>query len=117
MKKKLETEVKEIGNLSSGLINNNYLVLFDETLIDPINHFGFTAKNNPIIEEIKIGDTVKIGNNEYLIKEISNITNETLKKITHVTFVLDKELDDNNQILLEGEKFPNIEIGTKIEIF
>ena len=113
---KFETEVLNKGNLADGLINNNYLVLFDEKQDDFAQVFGFTVKHSSPEDDIKILDKVIIDDNEFTILEISENTNEKLKENTHIAFHIDRDFDGPAQVLLKGDKFPEIKIGTKIKI-
>lgn len=115
---KYRTKVINKGRLLDDLIKTNLLILFDISKNDFLKDFGIEHESSQLLEDIEIGDILKIDKQEFPIIKIGKIANKEFGETGHTTFKIGNEIepDNENMILVLGEKFPKIEEGTVIEI-
>lgn len=102
MKKiKFDVSVTEVGDGVYELLNDlNTLILFNDDLQEELlREISVMHSVSPVFEEIVVGDTLVIGEQNFTITAIGAVALETLKEIGHCAI----KFDGLDEVELPGE--------------
>lgn len=118
MKLIYETYVKDIGNMVEQFKAENLIILFGENAPKTLKDFCYIININNINGEIKKGQTLIIGNNEFTITAVGNIAKQNLENLGHITLVFNSGIvaEMEGSIYLSPSRIPSINIGDNIII-
>lgn len=114
---KYQSKVTGIGELAFELLEvNDSLIIFNDNAPPELAEISVLHSIEEIKEEIKVGDTLQIGNQTYTITAIGDEAIHTLKELGHCTlkFSGKEEVDLPGQIELSGSGKPDVKIGDMI---
>ena len=114
---KYEVRVTGIGEAAFELLENcNCLIIFDDCAPAELGEISILHSSGKIEGEIKIGDAVGFGENEYIITAIGDEAIKTLEEMGHCTFKFTGNPTSElpGQIELQGVKRPQIMVGDLI---
>ena len=119
---KYETTITKLGNDSLIFLNDkdtNFIIIFNENAPPELADISILHTISDLKENLNIGDTIEIGKYKFKIEKIGTEAEHTLKTLGHCTLTFNKNSDNflPGQILLSGDKLPEISIGDKIRIY
>ena len=117
---KFEVEVIRVGEMAADLLAGGHLIIFGDTPNEVLAEVCFMHTHGEICGDIEVGDTVVLGQKNFVITAIGEEALQTLAELGHCTFCFhggtDVELP--GQISLKGDEAPEaLTIGDKIVIF
>lgn len=114
-----KTVVKEIGKDAQEFQSVNMLIFFGDEAPSALRDSCFIIDVNDVTSEIKEGMTIKIGDTEYKITAVGNEVNTNLKNLGHIAvkFTGETTAELPGSLYVEEKEFPNIEVGTEVEIY
>lgn len=114
-----KTVVKEIGKDAQEFQSVNMLIFFGDEAPSALRDSCFIIDVNDVTSEIKEGMTIKIGDTEYKITAVGNEVNRNLKNLGHIAvkFTGETTAELPGSLYVEKKEFPNIKVGTEVEIY
>lgn len=120
MKKIYETEVVEHGPLAEAFLGEKMIVLFNDNAPAELAEFCVLHSGNDLIEEIEIGDILRINGTDYDILKVGSEVQKNLGNLGHISLNF-KDCDDEDVLegglYLEDKEVSLPKVGTKIEIY
>jgi glucitol/sorbitol PTS system EIIA component len=118
MIKKYESKITEIGADVEMFIEENMLVIFNETVPDALKSFGVIHEKTALNGEVEAGDLLQINGAEYEILFVGSKVNETLQEIGHCTIAFNGETDAQlpGTMCVEKKELPALALGGDIRI-
>ncbi len=115
---KYEVKVISIGELSADLLVGGNLIIFDECPNETLMEVSVMHTKGEITDVIEMDDKVTLGNFRYKITAIGEEAIHTLKELGQCTFRFDgaNKVDLPGQIVLTGDKVPELQVGDIIRI-
>lgn len=116
---KYNSKVTAIGELAFELFEaNNSIIIFNDTAPPELAEIAFVHTGSEIEGEIKVGDSVQLGNQAYTITAIGYEALHTLKELGHCTlkFSGKDSVELPGQIDLAGPGKPNLKVNDIIAI-
>ncbi len=115
---KYEVKVVNIGSMSKDLLADGNLVIFDQCPNEALMEVSVMHTKGEINDVVKVGDKVILGNCIYKITAIGEEAMHTLKELGHCTFRFNgaNMADLPGQIVLRGDKIPELQVGSIIRI-
>lgn len=115
----LETEVQKIGSNAKGYKDINMLIFFGDNAPELLQAECYLISNHTLNGEIKEGQTLKIGNNEYKITAVGKEVNQNVNSLGHtaVNFTGDTTAELPGSLYVEAKPYPDIKVGDKVEIY
>ena len=115
----VESTVKEIGEFSY-FEEEPILILFNSTAPEGLREVCIIHDflENPQHEILKAGSKIIFGNQEYIVEEIGNVANQTLKELGHVSLYFNLKGDQEllpGSVSLKPHTIPKITVGDKIK--
>ncbi len=113
------TQVVDIGNEAQAFKAVNMLIFFGNEAPDALRSSCFIINVEPLLNDIEVGQTIKIGNESYRITAVGNEVNRNLTNLGHmaVKFTGDTTAGMPGSIYVEKKAFPKIKKGTKVVIY
>lgn len=113
-----KTTVKEIGKEAQEFRSVNMLIFFGEQAPSSLRDSCFIIADHNLDNEIVEGMTLKIGKSNYVITAVGNEVNANLKNLGHIAvkFTGEKSAELPGSLYVEEKVFPQIKVGTKVEI-
>lgn len=114
-----DTKIVDIGAEAQDFKSVNMLIFFGNEAPDALRSSCFIIDVKPLKEDIKVGQTLKIGDQEYKITAVGNEVNRNLNNLGHmaVKFTGETEAGMPGSIYVEDKGFPKISKGTEVKIF
>ncbi|MBU0278443.1 PTS glucitol/sorbitol transporter subunit IIA [Gemella sp. zg-1178] len=116
---KYNSEVVNIGGDALSLYEGiKSLILFNDSVLDEsLKDIALVHKSSQLLEDIAVGDEIRIGENELYVTAVGDVALETFKNIGHLTmrFTGSGEVNLPGEIAVFGE-LKNIKIGDKFTI-
>lgn len=117
---KYESKITAIGELAFELLEESGgLIIFNENAPAELAEISFLHTISEFKEEIKAGDTLKLGEQEYTITAVGEEALHTLKELGHCTinFTGKDQVVLPGQIEVSGTGKPNLKIGDVIKFY
>lgn len=114
-----ENEVKQLGVCVDEFKDANMIIIFGDNAPEEIRDYCYSVSVNPIDGELAAGQILKIGNEEFRITAVGEEAPVTLRGLGHCTinFNGSTQVELPGTLYVENKPIPNIEVGTKIQIF
>lgn len=115
----LESEVVSVGKEAQRFLNEGILLLFPaESVMTQVKNYSIMTNKLEVNGQIKVGDQLSIGDEQFKITAVGNIAQQNLEKIGHATFKADgsTQAELPGTIYLEVKDLPTITVGEKIMI-
>jgi len=120
--KKYCATVTGLGEEAMRLVENDLCIIFNENAPPELAELSVLHTIEELKEEVKAGDTIKLGGNTYSILQVGSEANHTLRTLGHCTMWLYNESKKNQNCLpgyivvdVQGVR-PVFEVGQTIEI-
>lgn len=113
-----KTKVVGIGSMTEEFLEERILIVFNENAPAELAEISVQHTIAELAQDVKAGDVVILGENEYVVTAVGHEANSTLKSMGHCTFSfngLDKPSLPGH-IELAGETIPSPKIGDVFEI-
>ncbi|MDQ0224052.1 PTS glucitol/sorbitol transporter subunit IIA [Metabacillus niabensis] len=119
MQTKFETQINKIGPSVSDFLGEKMLILFGENAPAELAEYCLLIDVNAVEDDIKVGDTLQLGNNEYRITAVGDAVKKNLSSLGHITLKFDgsKTPELPGTLYLEETEIKEVKIGDKIQIF
>ncbi len=117
--KKYETTVVEIGEMAKKFFSQKIMVLFNKREMPlEMKDISIMHSGGELVEDIKVGDIVYIGNRIYTVCAVGEKANSNLRLMGHVCLKFDEKAAPEmpGDIHLRGSEPLTIELGEKIII-
>jgi PTS system glucitol/sorbitol-specific IIA component len=112
---KYEVTITAVGSLARNFLeNNNSIILLDEGLRPNLSDMVVQHTNSTMKGDIKVGDSLTVGQSDFKVVQVGEVANKTLKKEGHCTLVFNSEGSMPGQIILKGPVMPRTRVGDKI---
>lgn len=110
--------ITNIGKFVSELLEDKMIVMYNENTPADLAEVSVLHTISNMENDVKSGDIIILGGNDYTVTAIGETANDTLKKLGHCTFCFNgkDEVSLPGQIELLGEELPNIQVGEPFEI-
>ena len=118
MIKKYEAKITEIGADVEMFIEENMLVIFNETVPEALKSFGVIHEKTELHGPVEAGDILEISGSQYQILFVGDKVNETLQEIGHCTIAFNGESDAQlpGTMCVEKKELPALKINSSIRI-
>lgn len=113
-----KTKIVGIGELAQDFLEEKILIVFNENAPAELAEISVRHTIAPLEQDVKVGDVVLFGENEYVVTAVGDEANSTLKSMGHCTLSFngyDKPMLPGH-IELSGECIPSPKIGDVFEI-
>ncbi len=112
------TIVTGLGELASEMAEQGLLIVFNENAPAELAELSVLHTPAQLECDVKPGDRVKFGGNEYTVTAVGDEANYTLGKMGHCTFCFDgaNQAELPGQIVLSGGGLPAVQAGDPFEI-
>lgn len=118
MMKKYESKITEIGADVEMFIEENMLVIFNETVPEALKSFGVIHEKTELHGQVVAGDLLEINESQYEILFVGSKVNETLQEIGHCTIAFNGERDAQlpGTMCVEQKELPKLAVNGAIRI-
>ncbi|ANU12145.1 PTS glucitol/sorbitol transporter subunit IIA [Planococcus antarcticus] len=118
MTKKYEAKIIEIGKEVEIFIEENMLVIFNDTVPESLRSIGVIHERADLLEKIEVGDVLEINGQQYEILFVGSKVNDTLEEIGHCTIAFNGETDASlpGTMCVEKKALPELKVGSAIRI-
>lgn len=115
---KYRVEVIKIGELVEELLGEEILILFNADAPEELAEISVLHTGNDLVEDVKPGDKIKIGDVEYIVTGVGSEANRTLRELGHCTLKFNglSKTELPGDISLKGQ-IPKIKKGDIISIY
>lgn len=116
---KYETTVIEIGEMAKKFFSQKIMVLFSKKEMPlEMKDISIMHSGGELVEDIKVGDTVYIGNRAYTVTAVGEKANSNLRFMGHVCLKFDEKQAPEmpGDIHLKGSEPLSVDLGEKIVI-
>ncbi|MBV1817746.1 PTS glucitol/sorbitol transporter subunit IIA [Anaerosalibacter bizertensis] len=116
---KFSGEIVKLGDMVEEFIKERMIIIFNEDAPDELAEISAIHNSNILKEDVKVGDTVLIGNLKYEVVAVGDGANKTLKELGHCTFKFkDSNIADLPGVInLKGDDLKELKIGYEISIY
>jgi PTS system glucitol/sorbitol-specific IIA component len=92
------------------------LIIFDNNAPEELAEISVLHEEGEIKKDIKVGDTIVLGKNEYKVTAVGTEAMLTLRELGHCTFKFtgNSETEVPGQIEVEGDEYPEVNEGDYI---
>lgn len=114
-----KSTVTTIGPLVEEMVaEGNFIIVFNENAPESLAEMSILHTICEMDQEIKPGDVVIFGNNQYIVTAVGEEANHTLKAMGHCSFKFTgrENVELPGQIELSGGDIPEIKPGDQFEI-
>ena len=113
----LETQVTTIGEMVTQLLEENTLILFDDSAPEELRDISVLHSGKKVNGDIQPGDTLHIGEETFEIYFVGDRANQSIRELGHVTFKFNGSKEDMpGSICVEAKAIPTIQKGTLIQV-
>lgn len=118
MTKKYEAKITEIGEEVEIFIEENMLVIFNDTVPESLRSIGVIHERADLIGKVEVGDILEINKQQYEILFVGSKVNDTLEEIGHCTIAFNGETDASlpGTMCVEKKALPELQVGAAIRI-
>ncbi|MFC0560547.1 PTS glucitol/sorbitol transporter subunit IIA [Halalkalibacter alkalisediminis] len=118
MNKVYFTNVTSIGSMAPTFYADKMVILFKSDAPDELKEFCIVHEKNELNGDVLVGDTFKIGENEYKVTAVGSAVNQNLGALGHITirFNGSTEADLPGTLCLEDKDIIEITEGETLEI-
>lgn len=113
-----ENKINGYGALVDAFLNDGIIILFGENAPDTLKDYCYTIEVKKADDNIVVGQTLVIGDNEYKITAVGDVAQKNLEALGHLTVAFSGE--DHaampGTIVVEKSVIPTIEKGSLIKI-
>ncbi len=94
------------------------IIVFDDNAPESLAEMAVLHTHCDLSQDVKVGDVVFFGNDEYIVTAVGEEANKTLKSMGHCSFKFTGEdaVDMPGQIALKGDGVPEVAVGDNFEI-
>lgn len=111
------TVITKVGTMARELLEAGILIIFNENAPETIAEVCYMHPPVSLEDEVKTGDVVILGQEDYLVTEVGSEANTTLKELGHCSFCFDEEREIlPGMIRLKGENYPKLRQGDSVVI-
>lgn len=116
---KYSVKVVKLGEMVEEFIGEKMLIIFNEDAPEELAEISVLHTKDELKEDVKVGDTIAIGNMEYEVIAVGSEANKTLKELGHCTLKFkDSHTPDLPGVInLKGEELKEIKEGDTISIY
>ncbi|BEU86818.1 hypothetical protein TAMA11512_02820 [Selenomonas sp. TAMA-11512] len=112
---KYEATITAIGSLAGELLeNSNSIIMLDEGARPSLSEMVVEHTQTDLKEDIKVGDTLHMGNKKFKVVTVGDMANENIRKEGHCTLVFNDEGSMPGQIVVKGTGAPRLLVGDTI---
>ena len=118
MTKKYEANITEIGEEVEIFIEENMLVIFNDTVPESLRSIGVIHERADLLEKVEAGDILEVGGERYEILFDGSKVNDTLEEIGHCTIAFNGETEAAlpGTMCVEKKALPELRVGSAIRI-
>lgn len=118
MTKKYEAKIIEIGEEVEIFVEENMLVIFNDTVPQSLRSIGVIHERADLLEKVEAGDILEISGEPYEILFVGSKVNDTLEEIGHCTIAFNGETEASlpGTMCVEKKALPELQLGTAIRI-
>lgn len=118
MTKKYEAKITEIGEEVEIFIEENMLVIFNDTVPESLRSIGVIHERADLLEKVEAGDVLEISGEQYEILFVGSKVNDTLEEIGHCTIAFNGETEASlpGTMCVEKKALPELQVGSAIRI-
>lgn len=112
------TIVTGLGELASEMAEQGLVIVFNENAPAELADLSVLHTSAQLERDVKQGDRVKFGGDEFTVTAVGDEANYTLGKMGHCTFCFDgaDKAELPGQIVLSGGGLPTVKVGDAFEI-
>lgn len=116
---KYSVEVVKLGDMVEEFIQEKMIIIFNENAPAELAEISVLHTVDTLKEDVKVGDTISIGDLKYEVVAVGDEANKTLKELGHCTFKFkdSNTVDLPGVINLKGEELKEINISDSISIY
>lgn len=119
MQTKFETQINNIGSSVTEFLGEKMLILFGDNAPAELADYCLLIDVKEVEGDIKVGDTLQLGNSEYKITAVGDAVKKNLSSLGHITLKFDgsdtPELPGT--LYLEDIHITEVKSGDQIRIF
>lgn len=113
-----KTQIKDMGSQASMFKEDNSLIIFGQSAPQELKDFCYIIDVTPLNGQVSVGSTLKFSDQIYRVTAVGSVVNVNLSNLGHVTIKFDgaKEASLPGTLHVEGSEYPELGVGTVIEI-
>lgn len=113
-----KSKIIGFGDIALDFLSEKMLILFNEDAPLELAELSVLHEKKELDSEIKVGDFISLGDNDYVVTAVGAEANDTFKMLGHCCLVFGgkDEVELPGQIQLKGEKLPELKQGDYIQI-
>lgn len=118
-RRKFYARVTSIGEFAKEFIEEGVLVFFGNNAPEELQEHAVVHDSaNPLSEDVVVGDTVRIGSDQWTVLAVGNVANDNLRNLGHLVLKFNglAEPEMRGDINVADVKIPPIETGAEVEI-
>jgi PTS system glucitol/sorbitol-specific IIA component len=115
---KYQSIVTEVGSEVELFIEENMIVIFNDTAPADLTSIGVIHKKTELLYEVEAGDLLEINGESFEILFVGNKVNNTLNELGHCTIAFNGETSSDlpGTMCVENKQIPEIKVGSEIRI-
>ena len=118
-RRKFYARVTSIGEFAKEFIEEGVLVFFGNNAPEELQEHAVVHDSaNPLSEDVVVGDTVRIGSDQWTVLAVGNVANDNLRNLGHLVLKFNglAEPEMRGDINVADVQIPPIESGAEVEI-
>jgi len=117
-KAKYETRVAEIGPLVPEFLESRILVFFRVGAPPELAEFSILTEPSELVEDVKAGDLVMIGEHSYRVTAVGEVANMNLRNLGHLVLKCNNRTEPElpGDVCVEAKDLPPIGVGTILRV-
>ncbi|MFK3939940.1 PTS glucitol/sorbitol transporter subunit IIA [Alkalihalobacillus sp. NPDC078783] len=114
-----ESTFIELGEQTEIFLEENMLVIFNETVPADLKNISAVHKQTEFKHEVVVGDTLRLQESDYKILFVGEKANDTLRDLGHCTIEFSGQSvsDLPGTIVVEKKPVPKLEVGGKLAFY
>lgn len=113
-----KSTITKIGEMALDFLSSNIIILFNDNAPAELAEISVLHSIEPVHQDIKTGDILRIGSREYKVTAVGEEANQTFKTMGHccIKFTGKAEVELPGQVEVKGDELPEIRVGDLLEI-
>jgi len=112
------TTITKLGDLFAAFYEEKMIILFKDNAPEELADYCVLHDTNELVDVVKQGDVLVIGDQEYKIVCVGDAVQVNLKNLGHITLRFNGDMEGlEGSLYLEDKALPSIKIGDAISIY
>ena len=115
---KYEVQITEVGKDAQRFLDtNSSFILMDEKIHPNLKDMVVRHTVGTLEGEIAVGDTLQVGNSDFVVTKVGENVNKDLANGGHCTIVINKEGSMPGQVSVKGKIMPRLRLNNVVKFY